>query len=172
MPYILCDLSHLDPFQRWTLIIAAVMTILYTVMRPMRRKKDPLARKPGSLSLAGQREVEKQMSELLVELEQMARQMTAQLDTRAAKLELLLKEADERIALLQSGGAPTLRIDSHLVAPAPSIPNIETGRHAEVYELADQGLNAHEIARQLDRPYGEIELILALRDEPARQLNP
>jgi hypothetical protein len=37
--------------------------------------------------------------------------------------------------------------------------------------LADQGLNAHEIARQLDRPYGEIELILALRDEPAKQLN-
>src|SRR5579884_584586 len=159
MSYTLLDLSHLDPFQRWALIIAAAMTIVYAIMRPMRRKKDPLARQPRPLSLAGQREVEKQMSELLVELEQMARQMTAQLDTRAAKLELLLKEADEKIAMLQSGGLPHVpSVDSR---PVVTPPDSETRRHREVYELADQGLNAPEIARQLHRPYGEIELILA-----------
>jgi hypothetical protein len=36
-------------------------------------------------------------------------------------------------------------------------------RHAEVYELADGGQSAQDIARQTGRPRGEIELILALR---------
>ena len=38
-------------------------------------------------------------------------------------------------------------------------------RHAQVYDLADEGLSAPEIARQLGRPSGEIELILALRGD-------
>ena len=41
------------------------------------------------------------MNNLLVELSEMARQVTAQLDTRTLKLETLLKEADEKIQLLK-----------------------------------------------------------------------
>jgi DNA-binding NarL/FixJ family response regulator len=40
-------------------------------------------------------------------------------------------------------------------------------RHAQVYDLADEGLSPPEIARQLGRPSGEIELILALRGDAA-----
>jgi DNA-binding NarL/FixJ family response regulator len=36
-------------------------------------------------------------------------------------------------------------------------------QHEAVYALADQGKATAEIARQLNRPNGEIELILALR---------
>ncbi len=36
-------------------------------------------------------------------------------------------------------------------------------RHAEIYVLADQGRSSREIAHQLRRPDGEVELILALR---------
>ena len=103
MDGILSATSGLEPFQKWALIIAAVLTIVYAVMRPMRRKKDPLAAK-RPVSLAGQREIEKQMTDLIVELEKMARQMTAQLDTRAARLEMLLREADERIESLRGLG--------------------------------------------------------------------
>lgn len=170
----LLDLQSLDPFQKWTLICAAGLTVIYAIMRPFKKRKDPLARPAGgALSLAGQREVERQMTELLVELEQMARQMTAQLDTRATKLELLIKEADDKIALFRAlaqgavspaeghgstGPARTLPSD---VAPglAPSIDS----RHLQVYELADAGLTARQIAQQLGRPHGEIELILAIR---------
>ena len=41
-------------------------------------------------------------------------------------------------------------------------------RHAQVYDLADEGLSPPEIARQLGRPSGEIELILALRSDDPR----
>lgn len=37
------------------------------------------------------------------------------------------------------------------------------GEFAEVFQLADQGLNAAEIARRLERPTGQVELILNLR---------
>ena len=47
------------------------------------------------------------MSNLVVEMSEMARQITAQLDTRAAKLELLIKEADEKIARLGASGEST-----------------------------------------------------------------
>ena len=35
--------------------------------------------------------------------------------------------------------------------------------HRRVYALADQGQSSIDIARQLDRPTGQIELVLALR---------
>jgi hypothetical protein len=107
------------------------------------------------------------MTELLVELEQMARQMTAQLDTRSRKLELLIKEADQKIAVLQGAAQLTAMMTDGSAPgePAPELPilPLPDSRHAEVYELADAGQSARQIAQQLGRPHGEIELILALR---------
>jgi hypothetical protein len=162
--------SNLEPFQKWVLIIAAVLTIVYAVMRPMKKKrKDPLAEKKP-VSLAGQREVEKQMTDLIVELEKMARQMTSQLDTRAAKLEILLRDADERIETLRSlaaaapsnGGTRGLKLAGASVV-VDDVEEIPDPRHNEIYELAQNGHSAHQIAQRLGRPYGEVELILALR---------
>ena len=171
-----------DAATTWIAIAAGILTVVYvTFVRPLRRKKqaDPLARTPNDSGLARQRAVERDMSNLLVELSEMARQMTAQLDTRAAKLELLIKEADERIGALRSGSA--LQPDSagraalegvivEAKAPlGPSMPEQRIDpRHAQVYNLADEGLSPPEIARQLDRPSGEIELILALRGDTPR----
>jgi len=164
MDGILLDIQHLDPFQKWALVCAAGLTVVYIVMRPFKKRKDPLAH-PTNLSLAGQREVERQMTELLVELEQMSRQMTAQLDTRARKLELLIKEADEKIAALQNHGDGRAILPTFVqteTAPGMSARAADP-RHAEVYDLADAGQSARQIAQQLSRPQGEIELILHLR---------
>jgi hypothetical protein len=157
----LLSLTQLDPFQKWSIICAAILTIVYAVMRPLRKRKDPLSRPPNSLSLASQREVEKQMTELLVELEQMARQMTAQLDTRAAKLEMLIKEADARLeSLRQATAGPTTAAPAQGVSPTH---DAQDSRYAEVYLLAEQGHTPRQIAQIMGRPYGEIELILALQ---------
>lgn len=144
--------------QTWMLFaVAAVISLYAFFMRPMmRQKKDPLARSPARSNLARQRDVEKQMENLLVELSEMARQITAQLDTRAAKLEALLKEADQKIGELGSTSRPSLKMPERMPA--------EDTRHLAVYELADAGLTAGQIAQRLSRPGGEIELILALRN--------
>ena len=169
MDGLLLQLPNLDPTTRWLMIIAAVLTILYAVMRPSRRKKDPLSRTDPSPTLASQRQVERDMNNLLVELSEMARQITAQLDTRAAKLQLLIAEADQRLERLNACGGPaaaTERPPSHRHADVPAPPPVDP-RHVEVYVLADQGRTAGEIAGKLGRPSGEIELILALRERAA-----
>jgi flagellar biosynthesis/type III secretory pathway M-ring protein FliF/YscJ len=99
---------------RWVMIGMAALTILYVVVRPMlRRKKDPLERAP-KMGLSQQRTVEREMSHVLVELSDMARQISAQLDTRAARLEVLIQQADERLEALSA------RVDSPPAAAAGS----------------------------------------------------
>ena len=158
------------------LIGMGALALAYVVLRPMmKRKRDPLERNIVQSSMAQQRAVERQMQNLLVDLTEMARQISAQLDTRAARLQTLLDQADQRIAQLRqltgsagfdsshSGGPPpTSATEASASAPA----SVASPMHAEVYALADEGRGAKEIAAQLNRPSGEIELILALRTPP------
>lgn len=165
----------------WLIVGVAGLLLLYILMRP-RKRKEPLDTAPR-FSLARQRGVEQQMHNLLVELSEMSRRISAQLDTRSTRLELLIKEADEKLSSLRAaldGEPPAPReivsaenparsdtsdaIEPELVLPdvPAALPPVDQ-RHTEVYALADDGRSANEIARLLNRSMGEIELILALR---------
>ena len=184
------------PVNQWLLIALGGFTILYIVfIRPNRKPKkprDPLEQRPASTSLAQQRSIERDMSNLLVEYEGMIRRMTAQVDTRATRLEMLIADADEKIATLRSlaaassdgaaeprrlteadgsisggdgGGGPRetgVGDDAATARPAAEEEPVDR-RHQEIYDLADGGLTARQIAHQLGRPNGEVDLILALR---------
>ena len=141
-----------------------------------KRRGDPLADMPQRQSLAQQRNLERDMQQLLVQLNEMAREMNAQIDTRAAKLEALIAEADTKIAALQGQPSPPTVArpaddppagDGPADAPDPADAGVgnlaPTRRHSAIYDLADAGADVEDIARQTDRPRGEIELILALR---------
>jgi len=187
MSPILLDSILSDEGTRWLAIGGGMFVLVYFVLRPMAKRKDPLAGTGPRGTLSNQRSVEREMSNLLVELSEMSRQITAQLDTRSAKLELLLKEADEKIEALRAASSDTSATPSpaparreyagpaaermallgevdktqpDLSAPPPALID---RRHAEVYALADEGRSAREIANHLGRPSGEVELILALR---------
>ncbi len=195
---------------QWILIAVGSAFMLYILLRPWingRRKRptDPLTDQPFKTSLAQQKALERDMQCLLVELHNMARQMSSQIETRVAKLELLLEEADAKIARLESGtgrGAvgpsgdgqagsafnatdydrPPLRLatnddaesdggttedattaKSTATTATSAKPTTSADRYAELYRLADEGLDARAIAARVQRPLGEIELILALR---------
>jgi hypothetical protein len=160
-------------------LLIATCATAYIYYRSRRKaKRDPLEHHPISASLAQQRAVERQMSNLLIELSDMARTVSASLDTRTAKLEALLDDADQRIETLRAMNAPhsltalappssqsssfelarTTRSDD---SPAPQSTTDE--RHLRVYELHERGQSIQQIAEALTRPSGEIELILALR---------
>ena len=62
---------------KWAVIAMGGLTLLYVLMRPSLKKKDPLEKPSGFAALSQQRAVEKQMTDLLVELSEMARQITA-----------------------------------------------------------------------------------------------
>ena len=170
-----------EPTTGWILIgFGALMTIYLLFIRPKMRKRDPLEDSGPRLSLAQQRNVENQMQNLLVELSLMAREMNAQLDTRTKKLELLIQEADRKIALMEAQ-PPRVETQMRLHPPEPipathspeppvlqerePLPPVHEPdpRHSAVYSLANEGLSSVEIAQRLGRPRGEIELILALR---------
>jgi len=157
----------------WAAVCFGILVIIYSLVRPMMHKKDPLTKLPTYGSLSAQRSVEREMQNVLVELSNMSRQVTAQLDTRAAKLEALIQEADEKIAALKALGASAAAKSSTAAgesststpppAQEPKSPALNP-QHAEIYNLADQGRSPREIAQQLHRPSGEVELILALRN--------
>ncbi len=235
---------------QWAALALGVVTILYmVVIRPMRKGKsrpDPLERKPIQSTLAQQRAIERDMGNLLVQYEEMIRRMTAQVDTRAKKLEMLIQDAEGTIARLNAliaaaanpagpstspsltasgkeslpaapstgsprtdlsqapdgseagnpaqGGEPRLLAMAEMgpsqpkpaeavtnpgsetakpVTRKPADPSDPTGktedRHADIYRLADGGRSPHQIAQELGRPYGEVELILHLRSTRPRQ---
>lgn len=146
--------------QLWLVIAFLMLAASYLLMRP-KKKKDPLGRLGHSSSLSQERNVERELQSLLVDLSKMAQQISAQLDTRAAKLEALIKEADDKIRQLTS--IP----QAHGENPLPSIPADPPAatdpRYNEIYSMADSGEAVRTISEKLNRPAGEIELILALR---------
>lgn len=175
---LLAQTTNFSNSSGWLLLGMSVLAIIYLMLRP--RKKDPLATQPFRSSLAQQKALERDMQNVIVELSEMTRQLSAQLETRAARLEALLREADVKLAALREQSASIGKDEAGGESPASATrPPIrladDVDRHseerwAEVYRLADEGLTLPQIAQQLHRPTGEVELILALRPKhPAPQ---
>jgi len=76
------SIANLDPTTRWLVIIASVLTLVYVVLRPLRRKKDPLVRPSAQPSLASQRALERDMNSSAGRIVGDGAANTAQLDTR------------------------------------------------------------------------------------------
>ncbi len=97
---------------------------------------------------------------VMADAEELTRRLAAVMDNKAARLEILIQQANEAAERLErasgSDGAPR-------PAPSPIQPTAMDPLTAEVYALADQGKASLEIARELDEPTGKVELILALR---------
>jgi hypothetical protein len=128
----------------------------------------------------GRRQLNDSMHKLMLDLEEMSRQVGGQIDTRLRALNLLIEEADAKIAELRrlglkdNAGPQSSALSSG--KPASSAPAGEAGaagghgsggvadeKYARVYSLAAQGLSVVEIAREMELMTGEVELILALR---------
>ena len=130
----------------------------------------------------------RQMGELMADLADLARQVNGQIDTRIAKLEYVIADADTKLEELQRATqkfqAQMAFQENHTesavntqtppdvqnnIAPKPYSPPKPVQKRKEtspevlsVLELAQDGKTAVEIAQALSRPTGEIELILAL----------
>src|SRR6266545_6466537 len=93
-----------------------------------------------------QLEAERQIQTLLGELAEMAQRISQQLDSRAERLSELIKAADERIEELKRHGGTEAR--RHEVRDVAASERNEDPKR-QVYELADQGAAAQEIAVRL-----------------------
>jgi hypothetical protein len=92
---------------------------------------------------------------------QAATELAAMLDTRAARLEALLEDADERIRSL--AGSLREAATGSPAGEAAADPGAARRRMAaRVHELSAAGMTPVAIARAVEAPLGEVELVLAL----------
>ncbi|MEM1012983.1 MAG: hypothetical protein AAGI46_12280 [Planctomycetota bacterium] len=157
--------------------LGVLMLVWLMVLRPAKEKRkkrrgDPLAKSASAArSLATERSTERQMASLVLELESLSRRMGGEMDTKAAKLEQLIAQADaaaDRLEAAASTSAPAQAkaIVDKVVAgqSGPADSGLAAiAAHRDIYALADAGESTDVISRKVNRPTGEVELILALR---------
>jgi len=168
------------------LLFAMGMVVLVLVsVRMLRRASANRAQKLGMGSTENPRvRVERLRAEagerqtidtVMADATELTQRLAAQLENKAVRLETLIAEADDRLVRLERAHAqrPTPASAAPARTNAPSMASRETSDgsgerehqagHARVFELADQGLSPVEIARAVNQPTGQVELILALR---------
>ena len=124
--------------------------------------------------------VSRDVESVMRELDQLSRKIHGRLDTKLARLEAVIRDADERIDRLSrlaraANGAGT--VDVTLSPEDPLFTNPKgsenaSSPHADVYQLADGGRSPIEIAQTLGRTTGEVELILSLRKAKQQSVYP
>lgn len=117
------------------------------------------------------------LGKAMTEIETLARRLGDDLEAKTARIETLMRQADEKIATLQrmQAGANAIADEKpnppgvaamNRPAPEPDPPSENDAPDPlsrEVYKLADAGHSSMEIARKLSEQIGKVELILALR---------
>jgi len=151
--------------------LTAVMLATRRRIRDSQRQPSHTAREQFAQRKEQSRAV-RDIEQVMLELDQLSRQIHGRIDTKLARLEAVIRDADARIEKLSrlagnTEGQTQFEVTLHEEPPyeqqdiGPETPNDE--RHEDVFQLADGGSAPLEIAQKLGRPVGEIELILALR---------
>ncbi len=178
----------------WLIAVAVVLitaTMLISVRKKMRGKSDRPRLDAGE-RLERMKQVHGMKDDLrtmMVELEELTRRFSAQLDAKAIRLEKLIEEADRRITAMNgdspiAGGrmigkgakrrdgakassppveAPAERAEASDAGAAEPEGEALDSKVVRIYELADAGRSPVQIAGDLHEQVGKIELILALR---------
>ncbi len=148
------------------MVIVAAAIGLWTVRRgrrDARQRGDPARRMLEQVR--EEREVRNSMDTLMIGLEEFTRRLNAQLDTKSAKLECLIRDADQRINKLRSlaSGGAVAEPGQQAADEDTSFTVPDTEQFQQVRSLADDGRSPIQIAQALDMPLGEVELLLNLR---------
>lgn len=167
------------------ILAGGFLIIAITMLRNVRRRMARSA-EHDKLSVAERvslakpaHDVHSQIGELMAELAGLSRQINGQLDTRMARLEILLAQADRAIEKMSGEAVASTQIDklerptpltaaaeqrNHEKKPAPAERvNHVTALEKKIVEMAERGVAVRQISQEMGRPAGEIELILALK---------
>ncbi|MCK5271593.1 MAG: hypothetical protein KAJ52_03410 [Sedimentisphaerales bacterium] len=177
----------------------AIVVLAYFMMRVTMRKvarRQKSQQRPLQQRLAEMRKpdgVYDQMNELMAALADLSRQINGQIDTRLAKLDVMLHKADQVISKLENSDDSSLdeeatdspfnnasdslkEIADKIQAADPAtdksgssdISPVLSPEAEQIIAMADKGLSTLAISQELKRPIGEIELILSLAGKKGR----
>jgi len=138
-------------------MVLGAMLVVYAWRRRATRRAGAVASAMDERGL--QREAREapivEAAALVRDLNELGERLAAELDSRAAKLDDLIAKADAKLDALNRATAA--------VEAKPAARGQQDSQFREVYELADRGLSALDIAAKTQRPTGQVELILNLR---------
>ncbi len=160
MPPLLVNILSDNRLVPLAVALIAVVFLMSSMRRHQRRQAEraaaplPAQRPPPAVG-----QIHRDLDELMVELQELSRRISAEIDTRFVKLEAAMRDADRRIAVLNR---LTRQLGERMAAESNGAAG-QDARHAIIYELADAGFTPVEIAKDLGRTPGEVELILNLR---------
>jgi len=152
---IVCVLAESDKIGsgQWLLIIAAIIIITMLMMRSSRRRAAGGSPRQYRREIDGATHqsaaIKRDMERLLVELNELARQINGQIDTRFAKLEQSIADADKRIQFLRvllSAAKKAKLVDSDGSEPAgesPSETDTSTVLGGLDVRVGDEGVSDH-----------------------------
>ncbi|MBI5601860.1 MAG: hypothetical protein HY879_00735 [Deltaproteobacteria bacterium] len=118
------------------------------------KKLNILFEKLKANPIKAQRDITLEMSEINDIIEK----MVLRIDNKIKALKIMETRADQKIAILD-GMITKLKTKPFIGVTSDKA---EQGHQNDVQTLADKGFNAEQIARILDLPSGEVELILNL----------
>lgn len=155
------------------MIVAVTFLTLLSISR--RRREGGPSPRAYARELTGRLREEKaihsDIAEIMLRLQQVAREINAQLDAKFIRLEQCIADADRRIERV--GGSPrpaapraildvTVGEESTDERQAPDPPRKDLARE-RIHAMMDRGMPSPDIARAVERPLGEVELMAALR---------
>ncbi len=164
-----------DSIHPQTLLIMTVVIIIGLLMVHRSRTKGQSSRVDARAGAQAQRhqsrlagQAREDIAELMVRLDELSREICGQIDTRFAKLEHAIVEADAKLAALEAA----LNRAGSDSPPTEALPPPADPKHAAIYERSQNGQPPPQIAREMGMPVGEIELILSLERSRRGQAAP
>jgi hypothetical protein len=113
-----------------------------------------------------------QVAKFEAQLQETMRELSAQLDNKMVCLQVLLRQANEKIRRLEelqqadSSGQGDSSVDPASTSEVTSATgDLADPLHQQIYTLAEQGFSAVTIAHRVAQPLREVESILRLRSE-------
>lgn len=157
------------------LLIGIILIATIISLISLRRRRDAGGPSPRAYvremaaRLKDQQGVKSDITELMTQLQQVSREINAQLDAKFIKLQQVIGHADDRLDRLdrhvrRDDGQPALDItvsDDTETAPREPVRSIRDARN-RVVALASEGLPSAEIAEQVGLSEGEVDLVLRL----------
>lgn len=168
----LCSSALLAEINANTIFLVGLLLVVGFMLRNARKRRsgtklppvsewgkavEPAARDP-------RRALPDDVARWEVRMHDLARDLTGQLDSKIAILQILLRDAHQQIARLESATAPgrsARRSPAANVAAEPA--NKIDPRCSEIYRLADDGYSSAAISYETGTPVGEVDLILSVR---------
>ncbi len=161
------------------LLVAGAIVLVISLGRLARKRGRGAGGSGGDEYAEAVRRVREAAERELARIEDHSRRARAEIETKTRVMNGLLVRAEKVIARLErerGGAAPSgqLEVPTDRAAPSerPGVPTDRAAsreklqgdpRFAEVYRLADDGLDPAEIAARTEFERGEVELILGLR---------